>query len=74
VITIKRFVPGLIIFLSAPAGVVIQDADWYLEDTDFNGRYDRQTVIGVGIFTTKVDIAVPTNVKLSRVPAQLCLP
>jgi hypothetical protein len=44
----------------------VADADWELRDDDFDGRYERKTLYGVGIIESHVDIPVPTNVRISR--------
>jgi hypothetical protein len=42
------------------------DADWILEDNDFNGRYEKKTQFGAGIIYSAVDIPVPMGVKITK--------
>ena len=44
------------------------DADWELRDDDFDGRYEKKILYGVGVFESRVDIPVPTNVHISKKP------
>ena len=44
------------------------DADWELRDDSFDGRYQKKVVYGVGIFESKVDLPVPTNVHIQPNP------
>jgi hypothetical protein len=44
------------------------DANWELADTNHDGRYDRKTVWGVGVFQSAVDIPVATNVQIKPFP------
>jgi hypothetical protein len=42
------------------------DADWELRDDDFDGRYEKKILYGVGVLESRVDIPVPTNVHKAR--------
>jgi hypothetical protein len=45
-------------------GVV--DADWERRDENYDGRYDKEIIFGIGVEETKVDLPVPTNVPIRR--------
>ena len=47
------------------------DADWYLEDSNFNGRYNKKVQVGYAITTQTVNLPVPNNVQISPTPAHL---
>ena len=40
------------------------DADWSLDDTNFDGKYDKEITQGVGIIIRRVSIPVPKSIKL----------
>jgi hypothetical protein len=42
------------------------DGDSELRDDDYNGRYERKIMFGVGVFESKVDLPVPTNVRINK--------
>ena len=46
----------------------LADADWELRDDDFDGRYERKILYGVGIIESRVDVSVPTNVHFGKQP------
>jgi hypothetical protein len=46
----------------------VADADWELRDDDYNGRYEKKILFGVGVFESAVDIQVPVGVKIERTP------
>lgn len=40
------------------------DADWELRDDNFDGRYEKKVLYGIGIFESAVDLPVPVNVHI----------
>ena len=46
----------------------VADADWQLRDDDFNGRFEKKILFGVGIVESKVDIPVPKGVRIEGNP------
>jgi hypothetical protein len=40
------------------------DADWELRDDDFDGRYEKKILYGVGAVESAVDLPVPTGVHI----------
>jgi hypothetical protein len=44
----------------------VADADWELLDENFNGRYEKKILFGIGVFESAVDIPVPSNVKIQK--------
>jgi hypothetical protein len=44
------------------------DADWELRDDNFDGRYEKKILYGVGVFESTVDLPVPTNVHIEPNP------
>lgn len=44
----------------------LADADSELRDDDYDGRYEKKVLFGVGVFESKVDLLVPTNVRMKR--------
>jgi hypothetical protein len=44
------------------------DADWELQDNDYNGRYEKKILYGFAVITTAVNLPVPTNVKIQKSP------
>jgi hypothetical protein len=44
------------------------DTNWALEDNDYDGRYEKKIVWGVGVFKSTVDIPVATNVQTKPYP------
>jgi hypothetical protein len=46
----------------------VADADWELRDDNFDGRYEKKVVYGVGVFESTVDLPVPTNVHIKPNP------
>ncbi len=46
----------------------VADADWVLRDDDYDGRYEKKVLYGVGVFESAVDVRVPTDVKITRTP------
>ena len=42
------------------------DRDWQLRDDNFDGRYEKKVIIGVGIITEPVDLPVPTGVRIKK--------
>jgi hypothetical protein len=48
------------------------DADWELRDDDFDGRFEKKVLFGVGIIRSSVDIPVPRRVRIqSKTPMYL---
>ena len=47
-----------------------QDADWQLQDDNFDGRFERKVRFGAGVREELVDLPTPTNVKISCGPLQ----
>lgn len=45
-----------------------QDADWALRDNDYDGRFEKKILWGVGIFESTVDLPVPTGVHIDPKP------
>lgn len=46
----------------------VADADWELRDDDYDGRYEKKVLFGIGVFESAVDLEVPTGVKIQRIP------
>jgi hypothetical protein len=46
----------------------VADADWSLQDDDYNGRYEKKILYGVGIIKSAVNLPVPTNVLIEANP------
>jgi len=46
----------------------VADADWQLRDDDFNGRFEKKILFGVGIVESAVDIPVPKRVRIEAKP------
>src|SRR5262245_6899281 len=44
------------------------DADWALRDDDFNGRFEKKILYGVGVTESAVDVPVPTHVHIHPNP------
>jgi len=42
------------------------DADWALDDNDFDGRYEKKVMYGVGVKESSIDLPVPTDVRLEK--------
>jgi hypothetical protein len=42
----------------------VADADWELRDDDFNWRFEKKILYGVGVIESAVDIPVPTHVHI----------
>ncbi|HEY0551503.1 MAG TPA: hypothetical protein VGF13_18005 [Verrucomicrobiae bacterium] len=42
----------------------LTDADWQLQDDDYDGRFDKKIHFGVGATEQAVDLAVPKNVPI----------
>lgn len=42
------------------------DADWALQDNDFDGRYEKKVMYGVGVKESSIDRPVPTDVRLKQ--------
>jgi hypothetical protein len=42
------------------------DADWQLCDDNYDGRFEKRVVFGVGVSEQKVDLPVPANVRISH--------
>lgn len=46
----------------------VADADWQLYDDDYDGRYEKKVLFGVGVFESAVDISIPVGVKIEKTP------
>lgn len=46
----------------------VADADWQLLDNDYDGRYEKKILFGIGVIESAVDIPVPTGVKITKTP------
>jgi hypothetical protein len=46
----------------------VADADWQLRNDDFNGRFEKKILFGVGIVESAVDIRVPKRVRIEPKP------
>jgi hypothetical protein len=44
------------------------DADWELRDDNFDGRFEKKILYGVGVFETAVDLPIPTLVRIEKSP------
>jgi hypothetical protein len=42
------------------------DADWELRDDNFDGRFEKKILYGVGVFETAVDLPVPASVRIEK--------
>ena len=43
-----------------------EDADWILLDDDCDGKYEKKVRFGLAVLDSKVDISVPTGVKIEE--------
>ncbi len=48
----------------------IADMDWELRDDNYDGRYEKKIVYGIGVFESPVDIPAPTNATISPNPSR----
>jgi len=46
----------------------VADADWELRDDDYDGRYEKKILFGVGIIESAVDLPVPSHVRVEPKP------
>ena len=46
----------------------VADADWELQDNDYDGRYEKKILYGFGIVESAVDLPVPTHVHMETKP------
>lgn len=46
----------------------VADADWELDDDDYNGRYEKKIVYGFALTESGIDLPVPTHVHLEPKP------
>lgn len=46
----------------------VADADWELRDDNYDGRYEKKIIYGVGIVESPVDLPVPTHVHIEPKP------
>jgi hypothetical protein len=46
----------------------VADADWILQDDDYDGRFEKKVRYGIGVKESVVAIQVPTNVKIETKP------
>ena len=46
----------------------ITDSDWQLQDDNYDRRFEKKTIFGVGAVEQAVDLPVPKNVPIQRDP------
>lgn len=44
----------------------VENADWVLQDDDFNGQFERRIHYGADVKETTIDQPVPTGVQIKR--------
>jgi hypothetical protein len=46
----------------------VADADWQLRDDNYDGRFEKKVLFGVGIVESVVDVPVPKHVRIEPKP------